>query len=97
MRLELDEAGTSVTSVRPLAVAQPLFDFPSYGTLLGEDLYYFAHSQWSGSPGKLKPVTVLRTPLNSSADLVRPDLVEYLKQRGNDLDTLRKRKPSLDD
>ncbi len=82
MRLQLDSTGTRVEAVRPLAVAQPEFDFPSYGTIVGEDLYYFANSQWGESKDELKPVTVLRTPVNSSRDLEQPDMQEYLRKRG---------------
>ena len=82
MRLQLDASGTQVASVRPLAVAQPGFDFPNFGILQGEDIYYFANSQMIGSKETPKPVTVFRTPLDSSADLVQPDMMEYLKQRG---------------
>ena len=82
MRLQLDPSGTQVTSVRPLAVAQPEFDIPNYGTLQGEDIYYFANTQLPADKGAQKPVTVLRTPLDSSADLVQPDMMEYFKTRG---------------
>jgi len=92
MRLQLDTSGTQVTSVRPLAIAQPDFDFPNFGTLKGEDIYYFANSQMINGKETPKPVTVLRTPLNSSADLVRPDMMEYLKQRGEELEAKHKEK-----
>lgn len=82
MRLQLDAAGTGVESVRPLAVAQPGFDFPNFGTIKGEDLVYFANSQSARSKETSKPVSVFRTPLNSSADLVVPDMEEYLRKRG---------------
>ena len=82
MRLQLDPSGTRVTAVRPLAVAQPEFDFPSFGTIQGEDLYYFANSQSIRRDTEPKPVVVLRTPVNSSEDLVQPDMMEYLKKRG---------------
>ncbi len=85
MRLQLDDAGTSVTAVRPLAVARPEFDFPSYGVVRGADLYYFASSQWTGDQSQLKPVTVLRTSMNASGDLEQPDMREYLRQRGEGL------------
>ena len=68
-------------SVRPLAVAQADFDLPSFGTIEGEYLYFFANSQWVDKTGSQKPVTVLRTPLDSSADLVQPDLQLFLKQQ----------------
>ena len=81
MRLQLDASGTRVETVRPLAVALPEFDLPSFGTLEGENLYYFANSQWLGKAGSKKPVTVLRTPLDSSAELVQPDMQLYLEKQ----------------
>ena len=92
MRLQLDSTGTQVASVRPLAVAQPDFDFPNFGTLQGEDIYYFANSQMMSGKETPEPVSVLRTPLDSSADLVQPDMMEYLKQRGEKLEAKQKEK-----
>ena len=86
MRLELDSTGTQVTMVRPLAVAQPDFDSPSYGTVRGEDLYFFANRQATDSEGRTNAVTVLQTPINSSKDLVVPDMREYLDQRAKRLE-----------
>ena len=86
MRLQLDESGTTVENIRPLAVAQPVFDYPSFGTVKGQDLYYFANSQWTAGDDQLKRVTVLRTALNSSEDLAQPDMEKfmekYLEQKG---------------
>ncbi len=76
MRLELDPSGTRVSAVRPLAVAQPEFDFPSFGTLKGNDLYFFANSQPASGIGEAKPVTVVRTAVDSNADLAQPDMLE---------------------
>lgn len=90
MRLQLDSTGTQVTAVRPLAVAQAEFDYPSFGTLQGEDLYYFANSQLASSKGEPRAVTILRTPLNSSKDLVQPDMLEYLRKRGERLEAQQK-------
>lgn len=81
MRLQLDASGTRVEAVRPLAVAQAEFDFPSFGTIEGEYLYFFANSQSMSKAGLQKPVTVLRTPLDSSADLVQPDMQLFLQQQ----------------
>ncbi len=81
MRMELDESGTRVIAVRPLAVAQPEFYFPSFGTLRGDDVYYFANSQATNTGGKKKAVTILRTPLNSSQDLVEPSMQQFLNQQ----------------
>jgi len=86
MRLQLDASGTKVAEVRPLAVSQPEYDYPSFGTLHGEDIYYFASSQTTKNSGKPKPVTVLRTPLDSSEDLVQPDMEAYLEERGRKLE-----------
>lgn len=84
MRLQLDSSGTKVASVAPLAVALPEFDQPSFGTIEGEDLYYFANSQWPGKQGSQKPVAVVRSPLNSSVDLVKPEMEQFLKQQAED-------------
>jgi sugar lactone lactonase YvrE len=82
MRLQLDSSGTKVESVRPLAVALPDFDFPSYGVIKDKSLYYFDHSQWIDKAGQLKAVKVLRTPVDSIGELAQPDMADYLKQRG---------------
>ena len=79
MRLQLDPSGTKVASVAPLAVALPEFDLPSFGTIDGEDLYYFANSQWVGKQGSQKPVAVVRSSLNSSVELVQPEMEQFLK------------------
>jgi hypothetical protein len=81
IRLGLDQSGTQVVAVRPLAVAQPEFDFPSFGTVVGDELYYFANSQMVAGAENAKPVTVLRTPLDSSADLVNPDMKWFMEQK----------------
>ncbi len=83
MRLQLDSSGTRVASVAPVAVALPEFDLPSYGVIEGEDLYYFANSQWMGNKGSQKPVTVLRSSLNTSVDLVPPEMEQFLKQQAD--------------
>ena len=85
MRLDLDASGTQIAAVRPLAVAQAEFDSPSFGTVKGEDLYYFANRQTTDSDGQLKAVTVLRTPLDSSKELVQPDMKKYLEQRAEQM------------
>lgn len=81
MRLQLDASGTKVDEIRPLAVAQPDFDLPSFGVIEGEDLYYFASSQGIGKASEPKAVKVLRTPLNAGGDLVQPDLQQFLRQQ----------------
>jgi hypothetical protein len=81
MRLQLDASGTVVESVRPLAVAQPDFDFPSFGSIVGTEIYYFASNQGIAKTGTEKPVTVLRTPLDAGSDLVQPDVQRFLEQQ----------------
>ena len=80
MRLQLDASGTKVESVRPLAVAQPEFDVPSFGTINGDFLYFFANSQL-GKKGSQDPVTVMRTLLNASGELEKPEMRNFLEQQ----------------
>jgi len=82
--LTLDDSGFSVTEVRPMAVAQPEFDYPNYGTFKGEDFYFFANSQWPENAEAIKPVTVLRSPLNSAKELVPPDMRLYLEKQAKE-------------
>jgi len=86
VRLQLDSTGTKVAAVRPLAVAQPEFDYPSFGAIKGEDLYYFANSQSVSRGEESRPVVVLRTSVNASEDLAQPDMQEYLRKRGEALE-----------
>ena len=79
MRLQLDSSGTRVATVGPLAVAQPEFDLPSFGTIQGENLYFFANSQWLGKTGSQSPVAVMRSELDASVDLVQPEMEQFLK------------------
>lgn len=81
MRLQLDPSGTRVASVAPLAVALPEFDLPSFGTIVGDDLYFFGNSQWMGEKDSQKPVAVLRSSLNASLELVKPEMEQFLKQQ----------------
>ena len=90
MRLELDTAGIQVGAIRPLAVAQAAFDFPSFGTVQGEDIYYFASSQTTVNADQPKSVAVLRTPINSSQDLEEPDMEAFIEERHRKLEIQRK-------
>ena len=82
--LQLDPTGLKVTEIRPMAVAQPEFDYPSYGTLKGEDLYYFASSLWSGDTEPQEAVTVLRTSLNTAKEIIQPDMRLFLEQKARE-------------
>lgn len=79
MRLQLDSTGTKVTAVRPLAVAQPYFDYPSFGTVVGKTLYYFGNSHWSGSGKGFKPVRILQTDLDCCQDLMAPEMKKFIE------------------
>ncbi len=81
IKLLLDPAGTTVTGVVPMAVAQPEFDYPTYGTLKGESLYFFGNSHWAGTDQPVKPVSVLSSPLNSDKELVQPDVRRFLQKQ----------------
>jgi len=43
MRLELDANGANIVKVIPLAIALDEFDRPAFGTVKGEEVYYFAN------------------------------------------------------
>jgi len=81
MRLALDASGTKVEAVRPLAVSQPVFNFPSYGAIKGQDLIYFSGSHWPNAGQDNKAISVLRTPLNANEDLVSPEMLLYLEKQ----------------
>ncbi len=57
MRLELDASGSNVVEIIPLAIALDEFDRPAFGTVKGDEVYYFAN------PGEDQPVKILKTPL----------------------------------
>lgn len=85
IRLELDSTGTQVVNVRPLEVAHPAFDAPNYGTVVGDDLYYFANSQWhkidsNGALADKNPVSVMKTSLHGGADLRSPEMERIMEQ-----------------
>ncbi|MEO8011466.1 MAG: hypothetical protein ABI650_07475 [Dokdonella sp.] len=56
IRLSLSPEGRSITKVMPIDVAHPAFALPTYGTIVGEDLYFIANSQKGlyGQYGELK-------------------------------------------
>jgi hypothetical protein len=81
MRLALNSSGTKVEAVRPLAVALPGFNVPNFGTVVGDDLYYFANNHWSDESEVSAAVTVVKTGLDSNADLVPPEMQLYLEQQ----------------
>ena len=81
IKLLLDPVGTTVTGVVPMAVAQPEFDYPTFGTLKADSLYFFANSHLAGGDQPLKPVTVMSSPLSSDKELVQPDVRHFLQKQ----------------
>ncbi len=61
IRLSLSADGKSVTRMMPLDVANPAFELPTYGTMVGSDLYFIANSQKTlyGQYGDLKDASKL--------------------------------------
>jgi hypothetical protein len=96
MRLALDASGTKVEAVRPLAVALPVFDTPSFGTVMGDDLYYFANGRWTGEGEAPTAVTVVKTGLDSNADLVSPEMELFLEQQRQQQAEREQQKPEKD-
>lgn len=81
MRLKLRADGLGVEAVAPLAVAQPFFDYPNFGVVVGEELYFLANSHWVARPGREpQPVRVARTNVSAARDLVAPDMQKFLDE-----------------
>ena len=74
MRLELDANGTNVVKVIPLAIALDEFDRPAFGTVRGEEVYYFAN------PGDEQPVKVMKTPLDPGDSVESPEMRKMKQQ-----------------
>jgi hypothetical protein len=80
MRLELDETGQSVSSVAPLAVALDIMNFPNYGTVIGDDLYFFASSHWGLRAADRKPVTIASLSIEAAPALTQPGMEKFMEQ-----------------
>jgi len=78
MSLKLDESGRGVSNVAPLAVALEIMDFPNYGTVVGDELFFFANSHW-GSASRFKPVTIASTVLSEVPEIISPDMKKFLE------------------
>jgi len=89
LRLKLDDSGTRVASVAPMAKALPSFDNPTFGTVAGDDLLFLAASHWHhvGPDGRalnppLPDVPVMRTSIkNAQAAVVGEEVLEELKRK----------------
>ena len=72
-RLDLDEAGTAVAGTQTLAVALEAFSSPSFGTVHGDSVYYFAGSNAPGAEAGAAEPLVLKSPLKLEEDIVAAD------------------------
>lgn len=77
MRLKLDPTGTVVETVAPLAIAQPFFNYPNYGTVHDGKLVFFANSHWIRDLAVPEPIRVASTGLAEAPDLMSPDLDKF--------------------
>ena len=72
IRLHLSKDGKSVAKMMPIDAANPAFNLPTYGTTVGNDLYFIANSQKNhyGQYGDLKdkdalePVRIFRSNMH---------------------------------
>jgi hypothetical protein len=80
MSLELNASGLGVANVAPLAVALEVFDFPNYGTVVGEDLFFLANSHWSSHADGFKPVSIARVTLSDVPTIISPDLEKFMSE-----------------
>lgn len=86
MRLALADDGVTVDTVSPLAVAQPFFSYPNYGTMVEGRLVFFADSHWLAGDQELAPVKVASTDVANAPELMAPDMEkfwdEYYEKQG---------------
>lgn len=80
MNLELEPNGRAVSNIAPLAVALEIMDSPNYGTVVGDDFYFFANSHWGYSDEQAKPVVIARTSLSDVASIVPADAKLLMEQ-----------------
>ena len=60
-----------------MAIALEAFDGPTFGTIKGDSVYYFADVQVPLPGQAAQPVTVLRTSLDAGHDIVPPDMRKF--------------------
>ena len=70
IRLTLDQFGSAVEAVAPMATALEAFDTPGVGTIRGDSLYYFANH---GSLSDSEKLRLMSTPLDSGVEVKPPD------------------------
>jgi hypothetical protein len=86
LRLALADDRVTVDSVSPLAVAQPFFNYPNYGTVVNGRLVFFTDSHWVAGDQELEPVRVASTDVANAPNLMAPDMDkfwdEYYEKQG---------------
>ena len=80
LNLKLDPSGRAVSDIAPLAVALEIMDSPNYGTVVGDDFYFFANSHWGYSDERVKPIVIAKTSLADVANIVPPDAKRLMEQ-----------------
>ena len=79
MTLELDAAGIVVSNVAALAVNLESMDYPSYGTVVGDELFFFVNSHWATNLENAKPVIIARTLLSDAPKIVSAGAEKFKK------------------
>lgn len=79
MRLALNDNGRAVTTIAPLVVALDIMDFPNYGTVVEDQLYFFANSHWGSSDENLTPVTIAATSVADVPVLIDQDAERIIR------------------
>jgi hypothetical protein len=80
MRLQLGDDGATVANVAPLAIAQPFFDYPNFGTVHGTELVFFANSHWISNQAEPQPIRVASTNIETAPDLTAPDTQKFWEE-----------------
>ena len=81
MRLKLEDDGITVKEVAPLAVARPEFDYPNFGSLVGDELVFLANSHWVRTEQQQpEAVRVAKTNVSAAPVLVSPDMEKFMEE-----------------
>ncbi|MFT5139616.1 MAG: hypothetical protein ACI9CB_001262 [Rhodothermales bacterium] len=96
MSLLLDASGTTVTEVAPLAVNLDVMDFPSYGTVVGDNLMFFANSHWAATEETAKPIHIVKTLLSSTPVVMAADAKKFMHDYATNKGTGKYRKVGFD-
>ncbi len=77
LRLVLDAEYAGVAEVQPLAVAQEGFDWPTFGAVKNDDLFFFANSNNIDPQTSGEPVLVMRTEIDPEEPVVAADMRKF--------------------